>query len=169
MLSPPYITHREIPIFRQAPTTSTLSHSGSLSSSLSSPSAGVSRSRSEWARWRMAMYLRVLRKCYLSTPPFTLQPTASHLSSTEKTHLDDHIRSLNTLHQPLPAPRPPPPRPSRKPIMRRRRYRIDIAHNELYQRVDVFRRDGLDPLFKVVNVPVEGVDVELDRGEFVDA
>lgn len=86
------------------------------------------------------------------------------------TYLDDHIRPLNALHQPLPAPSPPPGASTApKAVLHRRRDRIHIAHDELYERVDVFRRDSFHPLFKVVNVPVQSVNVELDRGELVDA
>ena len=47
-------------------------------------------------------------------------------------------------------------------------YAIDVAGDKLDQRVDVFRSDRLDTLFEIVDVSIEGVDIELDRGELVD-
>lgn len=47
--------------------------------------------------------------------------------------------------------------------------RIDVTRDQLDQRVDVFRSYGLDPLLKVIDVPVKGVDVELNGGELVNA
>ncbi len=71
----------------------------------------------------------------------------------------NHIRTRHAIYQ---------ARLTRRPTRLPRMYRINITCDELDQRVDVFRRDRFDPLFEIVDVAVEGVDVELDGGELVD-
>lgn len=47
--------------------------------------------------------------------------------------------------------------------------RINIARDQLDQRIDVFGCNGLDPLFEIIDVPIERIDIQLNRSELVDA